>query len=137
MEELGYSQEDNLKTLQLGDAILIKKIPAKRIIKVVSKGKEYTRKNFVYLFQNPKKYLNDNYKTNMYDNENPLRKTATLNFFIDEFKELIKNGENIKNLKTDLEDMIKHKDYVAIGLSLSDMEFVLNFLEKRENKNGR
>lgn len=133
MEELGYSQKDNLKTLQLCDAILIKKIPAKRIVKVVSKGKEYTRKNFVSLFPNPKKYLNDNYKTNMYDNGHPLRKTATLNFFIDELKESIKNGENIKNLKADLEDMIKYKDYVAIGLSLLDMELILNFLEKREN----
>lgn len=46
---------------------------------------------------------------------------------------MIKNGENIKNLKADLEDMIKYKDYVAIGLSLRDMELILNFLEKREN----
>jgi len=131
MEELGYTEKDNLKTLKLGDAILIKKITPKRIVKIFSKGKEYTRKEFISLFPDPKKYLEELYKVNMYDDGNPLRRKATLNFFIDDFKRGLKNGEKVEDLIETTKDLIKYKDYENFGLTLLDMQEILKFLNNK------
>lgn len=136
MKERGYTQETVLKTLQAGDCIIVKKLPAKRIVNIVYMGKVYSRKTFLDTIPDPYEFIDKNYKTQMYDNGNPLRLNADLNSLFMDIKKDFLRGKSPEEELVIIEDFIKHKDYQYSGISLEDSIKIRDWLITKRDKSG-
>lgn len=124
-----------LESLLLGEAIIVKKIPAKRIISVSINDKVYSRKEFLQLEEDPKKFLNINKDNNFYQSGDLtlLRKLEKNNLY-DYLKKVIKSGTEIESLINSINTMIEYKDYEARGLTLKDIEEIKTWLLSQKEK---
>lgn len=130
MASLGYTNA--LKALSLSECIVTKKLPPQRVTSVTMDGKKFGRKEFLRLFDDPIAYISENLDRNMYhSDDNELLKAAKLNILFSEFKQ---SGDSPEEMVAAIQDMIRHKDYVAFGLGEGDMLKLLDWAKAKERK---
>lgn len=137
-EMLGRNCNSGLEALIKEEAIIVKKIPAKRIVSVEFEGNIYSRSQFLALEENPKDFLYVNRDNNFYQSGDLtlLGRMEKDNLF-SYLKTRIKQGVDVEDLLFGIEDMIKYKDYEPRGLSLKDMEEIKNWLLSKNLNGGK
>ena len=128
MAEGGYEESEELYTLIIGDCLIDKFLHAKRINKIIDNNIEYSRKSFMAKFPDPEKYISANQDSNTYSGT-PLIKKWQKN---DMYREL-------KSMSVDYAievtlDGIKFKDWDTWGITEDEMYQVLDWLQKKKDK---
>jgi hypothetical protein len=131
MAELGYKEGQELYTLIIGDCLIAKPLPAKRVNKVRHNNKEYTRQEFIKLFPDPKGFLRTNASNKMYS-DTPLKNKMMLNNIYQHYKKRFKRGDSVEKIKASVEDALKHGDYETWGFSKKDLLKLLAWVESKE-----
>lgn len=126
MAERGYT--DTLTTLKLGDCVIAKKLPAKRVTLVRSNNVELSREDFLKAFPDPVAYLKSLYSVNIYHrDDNVLFQRASLNFIFKELKDEIRSGMPYSEAVEFLRDAIETKTYAAWNVSEEDAKTMLDW----------
>ena len=127
MAEGGFVEGQELYTLVVGDCIIDKWIPAKRINKIRDNNKEYSRKEFMATFPDPDKYISANYDSNTYSGT-PLIMKYMKNDIYKEIKQM-----PVDDAIEAVNDSIKYNDYNTWGMTEEDMYQLLDILNKKKD----
>jgi len=129
MLELGHKKGQELYALIAGDCLIIKPIPAKRILKIRHNNKEYTRQEFIKLFPNPYDFIDQNANDKMYSHT-PLKRKQMINYLYRYFKKRIEAGKLDQVIKG-IKDSIKHSDFETWDVTKRDVEDMLKWAENK------
>ena len=129
MEQRGYKPEQVLNSLVAGDCIIVKNIPAKRIIQVRHNNDVYTRKEFIAKFPDPDQYLENEYRQNMLSGTS-LRSKFEKEIIYAEFKKELSSGSmTIQEAINSVEEAIKFNDLEFWGITEEDAREIIKWLE--------
>ena len=135
--QLGYTEGQELEALIIGDGLLIKPIPPRRIIKVVAEGDVYTRQEFIDLFDDPKEYIYQRYDDNTYNDDNVIRQRIQGEKLFDYVKDTVAinittgKGQSAQNLLDMLNNILEEKSYIQMDVSEDIIRKIIRWLEKR------
>ena len=129
MEQRGYKPDQVLNSLVAGDCIIVKDLPAKRIIQVKHNNEVFTRKEFIAKFPDPEQYLENEYRQNMLSGTS-LRSKYEKEIIYKEYKKELASGDmTIEEAIESINDAIQHNDLEFWGITEEDAQEILNWLK--------
>lgn len=125
----GRGCTSGLDALIQEEAVIVKKLPARRITLVDINGKEYYRKQFLAFEKDPKDFVYVNRDKNFYHSGDVtlLSKMEKDNLYA-YLKSIIAEGRSIGELVQAVDAMIDYKDYEIRSMTLRDMEEIRAWL---------
>lgn len=125
----GRGCTSGLDALIQEEAVIVRKLPARRITSVDINGKEYSRKQFLALEENPEDFVYVNRDKNFYHSGDVtlLGKLEKDNLYA-YLKSIIAEGRSTDELVQAIDTMIKYKDYEVRSMTLRDMEEIRAWL---------
>ncbi len=129
MEQRGYKSEQVLDSLVAGDCIVVKDLPAKRVIQVRHNNEVFTRKEFIAKFPDPLQYLENEYRENMLSGTSLRGKYEKEIIYSEYKKELASGSMTVQEAIDSISDAIKHNDLEFWGITQKDAEEILSWLK--------
>lgn len=132
VSQLGYKDENVVKSLLRGEAKIVKRLPARRIVKVRSDNKDYTRQEFLNTVDDPREYLKKELinKTYKFEGEKLLRRQEKDELY-KELKDYLKRNRDKEDLLKSLDEMIRTLKYTNTALTKEDILEVKKWLENK------
>ena len=132
VSQLGYNDKNIIASLLRGESTITKRIPARRIVKVRSNNKDYTRQEFLSLEENPREYVRKNLqnKTYKFKGEKLMKRQEKTELY-SHLKHVLKKGRDKDELMSILNDMEKDLKYSNSSLSKEDFVEIKKWLESK------